>query len=255
MSVNLTYLKDLAIVLTAKELKARYKSTFFGFLWVFVNPLLQMLVLSIVFKFFFKIQLENYPIFLFSGLLPWMFLTLSLTAGTSVFVDNRDILKKVVFPREILPLSAIFANFFNFIIAIAILIAVLAPLGFINFENLLLLPTAIVLHLVLTVGLVLLTSSLNVVFRDVFYIIQAVIILWFYLTPIFYPVSFVPERFLSIYGLNPMVGIVGLYRYSLMGKYLPDFVNLVSCVIISLLIFMVGFVIFEKRKTNIADFV
>ena len=112
--LNIIYLKDLLVMLTVKELKARYKSTYFGFLWAFINPLLQMIILSIVFKFFFRIQVENYSIFLFSGLLPWMFFSLSLTSGTSTLIDNRDILKKVVFPREILPLSAISANFVNF---------------------------------------------------------------------------------------------------------------------------------------------
>lgn len=252
---SLTYLRDLLIMLTVKELKSRYKSTTFGFLWAFVNPLLQMIILSIVFRFFFRIQVENYPIFLFSGLLPWMFFNLSLTSGTTTLIDNRDLLKKVVFPREVLPLSAIFSNFVNFIASMVIFLLVLMILGFINFGQIIYLPMTIILQLILMTGIVFLTSALNIVFRDVSYIIQAGLILWFYASPIFYPVSFVPERFLSLYALNPMVGIVGLYRYSLMGEHLPTPGAIFSSVLITVFIFSIGLIVFEKRKSYITDYV
>lgn len=255
MNLMIEYWWDLTVVLTIRELKARYKSTFFGFLWAFANPLLQMVVLWLVFRFFFRIQVENYPFFLFSGLLPWMFFNLSLISGTNVFVENRDILKKVAFPKEILVLGAISANFVNFLVSIAIFVIVLLLGGFINLSNLAFLPIAILLQLVLTAGLVFLSSSLNVVFRDVFYIVQAGIILWFYLTPIFYPVSFVPERFLSVYFLNPMVGIISLYRYSFMGQYLSNWVVVAMSAFVSFLILIIGLVIFERRKRYIVDFV
>ncbi len=252
---KVVYIKDLLVVLTVKELKARYKSTTFGFLWAFVNPLLQMIILSVVFKFFFRIQVENYPIFLFSGLLPWMFFNLSLSGGTTVLVDNRDLLKKVVFPREILPLSAILTNFVNFLASMVIFLLVLIILGFFNIGQIIFLPLAIILQLILTAGIVFLTSALNIVFRDVAYIIQAGLILWFYLSPIFYPLSFVPERFVNFYSINPMVAIISLYRYALMGEHLPSLMAITGSFIVSIIIFVIGTFIFEKRKSLFADYV
>ena len=242
-------------MLTVKELKARYKSTYFGFLWAFINPLLQMIILSIVFKFFFRIQVENYSIFLFSGLLPWMFFSLSLTSGTSTLIDNRDLLKKVVFPREILPISAISANFVNFAASMIIFIIVLAIFGFLNFNQIIFLPIAIVLQLVLTLGIVLLTSALNIVYRDVAYIIQAGLILWFYVSPIFYPLSFVPEKFANLYSLNPTVGIIGLYHYSVIGQDFPSTLAISASFVFSLALCLIGLLVFEKKKANFADYV
>jgi len=252
---SVVYIKDLLVMLTIKELKSRYKSTSLGFLWAFINPLLQMIIMSIVFKFFFRIQVENYSIFLFSGLLPWMFFNLSLSGGTSVLVDNRDLLKKVVFPREILPLSAISANFVNFLASMTIFLIVLIILGFFNFSQIVFLPVAIILQLVLTAGIVFLTSSLNIVYRDVSYIIQAGLILWFYASPIFYPLSFVPQKFIGLYSLNPMVGIIGLYHFSVLGQDFPPINTLAYSFVFAVLIFIIGIKVFEMRKKNFADYI
>lgn len=253
-SASASYYFDLLSALTLKELKAKYKSTTLGFLWAFLNPLLQMIILSVVFSFFLRIQVENYPIFLFAGLLPWMFLNLSLTSGTATLVDNRDLLKKMVFPKEFLPLAAISANLVNFAASLVIFLLILAILGFVG-PQLIFLPVAVILQLILTLGIVFLASSLNIVFRDVFYLVQAGLILWFYLTPIFYPLSFVPERFLNLYSVNPMVGIVGLYQYSVLGQSFPPIAAVVNSLVISLVILTTGFLVFEARKPNFADWV
>lgn len=253
--MNTVYLKDLLVILTVKEIKARYKSTTLGFLWAFANPLLQMIILSIVFKFFFRIQVENYPIFLFSGLLPWMFFNLSLAGGTTTLVDNRDLLKKVVFPREVLPLSAISANFVNFLASMAIFLLVLIFLGMINLSQIVYLPIAVILQLILMTGIVFLTSSLNIVYRDVAYMVQAGLILWFYLSPIFYPLSFVPERFVSLYSLNPMVGIIGFYHYATLGQDFPTPQAILSSLVFSLAVCLIGILVFERKKANFADYI
>ncbi|MCX6758084.1 MAG: ABC transporter permease, partial [Candidatus Nealsonbacteria bacterium] len=207
--------RDLLFALTTKELKTRYKSAFLGFLWAFLNPLLQMAVLSIVFMFIVRIPVKNYPLFLFCGLLPWTFFSQSLISGTGSLTANRDLIKKSAFPREILPLSVILSNLINLILSLAILLPAILIFANISWP-LILLPFAILLHVIFTVGIVLIASSLDIYYRDVSFIIQALTMAWFYLTPVIYPLSMVPQRFAGLYAANPMAGITSLYRFALL---------------------------------------
>lgn len=247
--------RDLLIALTLKELKTRYKSTMLGFLWAFLNPLFQMIVLSIIFTVIVRIQVEKYPLFLFAGLLPWMFFNQSLISGTRSLINNRELIKKAFFPREILPLSLVFSNLVNFLLSLLVFLPALFVLSnYISF-NLLLLPVIILLQIILTIGIVLVTSSLNIYYRDVSFVVQALILAWFYLTPVIYPLSMVPKRFISFYSLNPMVGIISLYHFTLLGRSLPSISILLPSFLLILFIFTFGIILFKKREPYFADWV
>jgi len=251
---NLTYLKDLTLALSVKELKSKYKSTTFGFLWIVINPLLQMVVLTIVFSFIIKIQVDNYPLFVFSGLLPWMFFSLSLQAGTSSLIANRDLIKKVPFPREILPISSVVAHLFIFVLSLIFLVIFVVVTSGASFSLVFLLPL-VFLVVLFAVSLSLLLSSLDVYYRDVSFMLQAILIPWFYLTPIFYPISFVPKQFLDIYQLNPMVGIITSFQSIFLGENMVAWSALGVSVLETAILLVAGFFVFKKRSKYFADWV
>lgn len=246
--------RDLLIALTAKELKTRYKSAVLGFLWAFLNPLLQMAVLSVVFTFIVRIPVQNYPLFLFAGLLPWAFFSQSLVSGTGSLTANRDLIKKAAFPREILPISIILSNLINLLLSLAVLFPAMLIFTKISW-TLALLPFVILLHVIFIVGIVLIASSLDIYYRDVSFIVQALTLAWFYLTPVIYPVSMVPERFVDLYGANPMVGIISLYRFALLGGNLPTVFAVAASLFWAAALFILGIIIFKKREPLFADWI
>jgi len=252
---NLSNFLWLLYSLTLRELKGKYKSASLGFIWAFVNPFVQMIVLIIVFSFFFKIQVENYPLFILSGILPWTFFATVLSSGTSSLINSRDLIKKNYFKREAIPLASVLAGLVQFVVSIIIFLLLAKLLGF-NFSgNLLFLPIAIIFETLLLCGLVLFTSSLDIYFRDVGFIVQAITIVWFYLTPVFYPLSFVPEKYLFLYKLNPMVGITSFFRFLFLGSnYLSLDSLFISIAEICLLLFL-GFWLFKKRERYFADWI
>ena len=248
------YLKDLTVALVVKELKSKYKSATFGFLWILINPLLQMIVLTIVFSIFLKINIKNYPLFVFSGLLPWMFFSLSLQSGTSSLIANRDLIKKVPFPREILPIASVLGHLFIFVLSLGLLIIfVIITSGF--SPSLLFLMPLVFLIALFAISLSLLLSSLDVYYRDISFLLQAVLIPWFYLTPIVYPISFVPKQFLDIYQLNPMVGIITVFQSIFLKTNIADWGALTISVFETMILLLVGFFVFKKRSKYFADWV
>lgn len=245
----------LLYTLTLRELKGRYKSASLGFAWAFINPLLSMLVLSIVFSLFIKIDIENYQAFLLSGILPWTFFATSLSSGTSSLVNNRELIKKTYFRREAIPLASILASLLNFLVSILIFLGLFIILKFPISSGTFLLPLAILMEVTLIIGIVLLTSSLDIYYRDVTFIISAAVLIWFYLTPIFYPITIVPERFLFVYKLNPMVGIISLYRTLLLGTNYFDIGAILISLVETLIFIFIGYLTFKKREKYFADWI
>jgi lipopolysaccharide transport system permease protein len=255
---------DFLSVMTQKEIKARYKHAVLGFLWIVINPLLQMLVMGFVFQFFVPVHVDNYFLFLFAGLLPWNFFSQSLTKCTPAFFYERNLIKKAKFPREAIVLSIILSNLFHFLIALGLLVVALVfdklflesygllQLVFYLGRMLWLLP-AILLLLLFSVGLSLFTSSLNVRFRDVNFMVQLAVMLWFYATPVIYALNLLPERLWPIFYLNPMTFVVELFHYALMG--LP--ITLLEFWWVALLVifyfFYVGVRVFKKENKNFDD--
>ena len=243
------FLRNMVI----RDLKVRYKGSALGFLWSLMNPLLMMLVLSLVFSVAFKISMPHYPIFLLCGLLPWNFFAVSVSNATGSVVGQAGLLKKVAFPREILPLASILANLVHFGIGLLILFIFLIvfkiPLGL----PALALPLVILLQVVFVLGFSLILSSLNVFYRDVQQILEVLLLVWFYLTPVFYSLSMIPGRFHRLYLLNPMASLVTMYRALLFENGWPSAKVTFAAVAISLLAYLFGHFVFRKFHYRFAE--
>lgn len=219
---------DFLLAMTQKEIKVRYKHATLGFLWIVINPLLQMLVMGFVFQFFVPVHVDNYFLFLFAGLLPWNFFSQGITKTTPAFFYERNLIKKAKFPKESIVLSIILSNLFHFLVALSLLVLALVAdklffeqYGLVRLLSYLwqmsLLIPAILLLLVFTIGLSLLTASLNVRYRDINFMVQLAVMLWFYATPVIYSLNLLPENFWPLFYLNPMTFIIELFHHALMG--------------------------------------
>lgn len=252
-SGELRHFWDLLLGMTEKELKARYKNTVFGFLWILINPLLQMLVIGFVFRFFIKDPIDNYYLYLFSGLLVWNFFSLSLTKATSSIVIERALIKKAKFPHSVIPLSIIFSNGLNMTIAFLLLIVPTIVSGVFTLSRIPLFFLGAFLLLLFTSGLSLLTSSLNVRFRDVNYLTQAILIVWFYATPIVYSISVVPDNLIWLWRINPMTAIVQLFQSVFASAPYPGIDILLNNSIINLVVFTLGTITFQRESKSFDD--
>lgn len=244
---------ELLFSLTIKELKVRYKNTVLGFVWSLLNPLLLMTILSFVFLVIFEIGIEKYPAFLLCALLPWAFFSNSVFSSATSIVDNANLIKKLSFTREAIPLSAILANLVHFLLALVILFIFLIIFKVRLTVYALVLPFIIFIQLLLIIGVSFIASSLYVYYRDVKYIIEAVLLCWFYATPIFYSTSFVPDRLLRFYMLNPMAAIVTAYRDILLYGRLPEVKIIMFAILSSVVSLAVGVLLFRQYKGNFAD--
>ena len=244
---------DFLWAMTEKEIKARYKHTLFGFLWVILNPILQMIVIGFVFSFFIRLPVDNYFLFLFAGLLPWQFFSLSLSKATPSFIHERSLLQKSSFPREVIPLSIILSNFFHFVVSLLMLFVFLLFTGKLLFPQILLVVPASLVLLLFTIGVSLLTATLQVRFRDISFFVQSLLVLWFYATPIVYNLTLIPSRFLVVYYFNPLSYLFELFHASVLHQPLPNTaLFLVNFSIVGLVI-LIGWFLFRREHRFFVD--
>ncbi len=241
--------------MTEKELKARYKNTVFGFLWVLVNPLMQMLVIGFVFRLFIKEPIPNYYLYLLVGLLVWNFFSLTLAKTTPSIVNERSLIKKASFPREVIPLSIIFSNFINMVIAFGLLLVPVLFSGIITINNFPRLILGVILLLTFTIGISLFTSALNVRYRDINFFVQALLIIWFYATPVVYSVSVIPHSLIWLWRLNPLTVIVQLFQNAMVSAPKPGIGMLTANTLIIVSTLIIGIKLFKKESKNFDDWV
>ena len=243
------------LILTKKNLKVRYKEAMLGILWAIFVPLVTMVIFAFVFSRFARFDAGNipYPIFVFCGILPWTFLSASLTGSIDILIKNSSLITKAYFPKEILPLSTILSNLVDFIIGIAVffILALFYKLRF-SMPIFWLVP-AILLQILLLSGLSLILSVANLYYRDVQYIFQVLLVLWMFLTPIFYPITLLMKHKWIIW-MNPVTPIVSLYRYALTGMPLPSSDIIVIGIAFSIVIFISGFYLFNKVEKQFAKY-
>ncbi|MEG1008498.1 MAG: ABC transporter permease [Clostridia bacterium] len=239
--------------LVKQDINGRYKGSFLGFLWTLLNPLLMLIVYSFVFQFIFKTGIENYSIYLFICLMPWNTFANSIASGTTCVSNNASILKKVYFPREILPLAVVISNTIQyFFSAVIIFIAIIVSgVGLSWFA--LFLPLIVLIQALFTFGIVMILSAANVYIRDVQYIMNPIMMIWMYACPILYSITMVPARFLELYKLNPMVSIMQEYQNILYSKTMPNFTNLGIVFLVSIIIFIIGYILFNKLQRRFAE--
>lgn len=221
--VGLVTYRELLHNLVIRELKARYKNSILGFLWSLLNPLAMMVVFSAVFTFMIPSHdIPLYPIYILCGLLPWNFFSASIMASVNSVVGNAALIKKVYFPREILPIAAVLSQLVNFLLALIVLFAVLILFQGRFSPWLWMLPIVVLIQTCFIIGLAFILSTLNVFYRDVAMIMDVVVLAWFFLTPVFYPLDILPQEYVLfgiawdvhrlMYILNPMASIINTYR-------------------------------------------
>jgi len=232
---------ELLIALTEKEIKSRYKNAVLGFLWVFINPLIQMIIMGFVFSLIFKFGVKNYYLFLFVGLLPWNFFSLALNKATPRIVYDRNLIQKSSFPREVIPLSMVLSHFFHFVASWLILIIFLLIRGQWQFFTPMIIACqllSIILLLIFTCGLSLITSALNVFYRDINFVVQALVLVWFYATPIIYPLNAIPIKYRLIFYLNPLSGIFSFLQKPVIDNKFPATIFILQIIFIFLIAFI-----------------
>lgn len=250
--------KELLLQMTLREIKSRYKQSIMGYFWVILNPFFQIIIMSLVFSTIMRIPTHAnanipYIIFLYVGLLPWTLFSNSLSSATSSIVGNAGLITKVYFPRTILPLSTIMAKIVDFIFASVMLIAFLIIYQIpINLNILWFIPI-FTIQLILTFGLSFFLSASNLIYRDVQYLLNLIISLWFYLTPIVYPTEIVPDKLKILFKLNPMSVLINAYRQVILAGKIPNLSSLAIAFLVSVLTFLLGFAYFKKQEKTFAD--
>jgi lipopolysaccharide transport system permease protein len=245
--------REMISNLVRKDLKVRYKGSVLGFLWTFLNPLLQLIVYTIVFSTIMKMDIDKYYIYLFVGLIPWIFFTTSIQVGASSIMMNKDLIKKIYFPRIILPIVTVNSAFMNMLYSmVVVLLTVL--IGGVGFNKyMIFLPVVMIIQYILVLGMTFIFSALNVFFRDLEYILNIVIMMWFYLTPVVYKIDMIPKKYLFLFYLNPMTGILDFYRNILYYKRMPSFNSFGGILIYGIIMIVIGYFVFEKLQKNFAE--
>ena len=253
----LWFYRELLLNLAKREITVRYKQSILGYAWVIINPLFQIIIISFVFATILKVPSVGVPfvIFLSVALLPWTFFSTSITASTGALVNNSPLITKIYFPREILIYSTILAKSVDFALSLLILIGLMLWFRTPVHIYILWVPIIFAIQIILTMGLSLLLSAFNLFYRDIQYILTLALTLWFYITPIAYPVEVIPDKFKFIFSLNPMAVIVNAYREVVIGQGSPNINSLLVALIISVFIFIFGFITFKKLEKGFADYV
>ena len=227
--------RQMIFSLVQRELRGRYKGSVLGFLWTFINPLLQLIVYTIVFSVIMRNGIEKYYIFLFVALVPWTLISSALVNGSTCILSSSDMIKKIYFPREVLPLSNTISNFVNMALCFLVVFAegVVVGYGAHKKESL--------------------TCAVTVYMRDVAYILSIVSMAWQFLTPIMYSSDMVPERLLPIFRLNPMTAVIEAYRSILYYKEIPDLSTLLTAFLFGIVTLIVGQVVFTKLQRGFCE--
>jgi lipopolysaccharide transport system permease protein len=249
--------RELLWTWTMRDFKVRYSQSILGAVWAILQPFSLMIIFSIVFSIFLKVPTDGipYPIFAYTALLPWTFFANSLTFSIPSLVSNMNLVSKIYFPREILPLSSILVGFVDFVIASSIFVLMLLfyriPVG----PAILLVPLALVIQMILTFGIGLLASAINVFYRDVRFVVPLALQIWMYVSPIIYPVNQIPERFRPFYFLNPMAVLIDTYRRTILFNQMPDWPYLGLAALLSVLLTVVAYRYFKRAEREFADLI
>ena len=246
--------REMIVSLVKRELRGRYKGSILGFAWTFINPLLQLMVYTIVFSRILKSPIEDYYLFLFVALIPWLFFSSSISAGCGCIRAQGNMIKKIYFPRIIIPLSFVTSQFINMLFSMIVVFIVLIVSGKgIFFKGLLVLPFIMLIEYAITLGLTLLASAIVVYFRDMEHFIPIITMVWQYLTPIMYDINVVPSEYLKLFYLNPMTSIIIAYRDILYYQRMPQFNTLILAIVFAFLSLSIGLYVFSKLQRHFAE--
>ena len=245
--------RELLKTSISKDIRGKYKNSVLGIIWSFLNPLLQIAVYAIVFPLIMKSSLPNYTVFLCCGLIPWNFFSAAISRTSFTMIENGNIIKKVFFPREILPISVTTSEAINFIISTIIILAFVLGYGMGISKFIIFYPIVLLVQYFLLIGISFIVSSVTVYFRDLQHFISIALQLLFYATPIVYAPDSIPVDFQWILQYNPMTYIINAYRDIFYYQQMPDFVSLGMVLVGSLIFCVIGYLIFNKLQRRFAE--
>ena len=245
--------RELLKTSVKKDIGGKYKHSFLGVLWSFVNPLLQIIVYAIIFPLIMRSNIEYYVVFMVCGLIPWNYFSTVINRASFTMIENGNILKKVYFPREILPLSVVTSETITFLISSIIIVCFVLGYGLGITINIVFYPILLFVQFVLLLGISLFVSSITVYFRDLQHFIGVLLQLFFYATPIVYSVESIPENFQWILKYNPMTYIIEGYRDIFYYQTMPEIGTLLIVLVIGILLCVTGYIVFNKLQKKFAE--
>jgi ABC-type polysaccharide/polyol phosphate export permease len=248
--------RDLLWHMTVRHLRGQYKQSVLGYAWAFVNPLSQMVILSFVFSTILGAGSQNgvpFPLFLFVGLVPWLFFAAALSSGTDSVVGAASLVTKVYFPREVLPTAAVITKLVDLLFGMVILAMLMIYYGRAPEATSYWFPLLFGIHMLFTLGLTYPLAALNLYYHDVRFLVGVVLTLWFYLTPVLYPTSRVPHKYQWIYDINPNSVFIDAYRRVILYGDNPDFRKVLLGAVIAIGTFLLGYYIFKRMEAGFAD--
>lgn len=247
--------RELLYFLIWRDLKVRYKQAAIGAAWAILQPLIALVIFTAVFGYFAKLPSDGlpYPVFALAALLPWTYFAEALRRGATGLVDDSDLIRKIYFPRLVIPLAMVVAPAVDLAISFTLLVVLMAWYGIAPTGNIVFLPFFLFLSLGLALALGLWLGPINVRFRDIKHTLPFVIQVWMYASPVVYPTSMIPEQWRSLYSLNPMVGVIEGFRWALLDTSAPDFRAIgIGVLVVTGLLFS-GIVYFRKMERFFAD--
>ena len=246
--------RELLKTSVKKEIRGKYKGSFLGVLWSFVNPLLMTLVYAIVFPFLLKSTEPHYVTFIIIGILPWTWFTNTIALGTTSILGNAGIIKKVYFPREILPISVVTSGMINFLISCLIILIFLFCSGIGVSPYILFLPIIVLAQYLFSLGIVFITSAIDIYVRDLEYIVNFFVTMLFYATPILYsPTMFAGTKIAKLFNLNPLGLIINSYRDIFFYQQMPNLLSLGFLILGCLLFCTLAYFLFKKLAKGFAE--
>lgn len=248
--------RELLWVLAARDIKIRYKQSILGAAWAVIQPVTTMLIFSLIFGKLARMPSDGfpYPIYLYSALLPWTFFSASLGASSGSVIGSSHLVSKVYFPRIIIPLAAVGAPAVDMLISSAVLLGLMAFYGVAPGWTLLLAPLAFLALLTVSLGIGILLSALTVAYRDFKYIVGFMLQIWMFATPIIYPVSLIPAKWQSLVYLNPLTGLIEIFRFSFLGSSIHP-THVAASLTVGVAILLIGAAYFEKVERSFADII
>jgi len=246
---------ELLFFLVWRDVGVRYRQSLLGIGWAILQPLLTMVVFTIIFGKFARIPSDGipYPIFSYCALLPWTYFARSLSASSDSLVGSKNLIAKVYFPRLILPLSGVIVGLVDFIVAFFILIIMMLWYGIAPTWGISILPLFLLMAMLTALGTGLWLTALNVMYRDIKFVVPFFTQLWMYGSPIVYSTTLIPEKWRAVYSLNPMVGVIEGFRWALLGKAAPDWTMVAISSIVILILLLSGLLYFRKMEKTFAD--
>ena len=245
--------REMIRMLVRRDLRGRYKASFLGFLWTFINPLLQLGVYTIVFSVIMRSNIEKYYLYLFIALIPWIFFSTSITGGATCILAQKDMVTKIHFPRQVLPIAHVTSCFVNMLLCfVVVLLVCLFSVG-LRFSILPLLIPIMLTEYLLALGLCFIVAGATVYFRDLEHIVGIFVMLWQFLTPVMYSVDMVPESIRQVFMLNPMTPIIVCYRDVLYYKQVPQLQTLFVSIGLGVLFLVIGWLLFNRLQRHFAE--